>query len=490
MKKIISIILLLTSPDAFSVNYYVSTTGNDSNSGMNPANAFLTLQHASDAVIPGDSVIVFAGIYSGFYHTTSGSSVNRIVFKAQEGTVIDTPNAITQDGINLEGASYITIEGFRLENMPRAGIRSVTNTDVRIFNNYCTGSGRWGILTGFSENVVIEQNICEYSELEHGIYHGNSADNPHIFKNTCRYNHAAGIHMNADASLGGDGIISNALVEQNIIYENGVGGGSGINCDGVQNSVIQNNYIYLNHASGISLYQIDAAAPCHGTAVINNSIVQPDDARWGLNITNGSADVVVFNNVILSDHAFRGSITADAISIQSLSCNHNVLSDRMSIDDGETNMTLQEWFEETAQDANSQISVIDEIFTYTSAEDFEPTFPGFLIEMGAQNFAGHEAPVTDIIDFSRPFYLNYDIGCFEFVFFSVEEMNHRKRAWTDIPAQTSVQLFNVTGQLIGQKNKIDWDLQKLSEAIYVFYYTNEKGETITGKYFANWPGKR
>jgi len=33
-------------------------------------------------------------------------------------------------------------------------------------------------------------------------------------------------------------------------------------------------------------------------------------------------------------------------------------------------------------------------------------------------------------------------------------------------------------------------LQKLSEAIYVFYYTNEKGETITGKYFANWPGKR
>ena len=42
--------------------------------------------------------------------------------------------------------------------------------------------------------------------------------------------------MNGDVSQGGDGIISGALVEENIIYDNGVGGGSGINCDGVQNS--------------------------------------------------------------------------------------------------------------------------------------------------------------------------------------------------------------------------------------------------------------
>ena len=40
---------------------------------------------------------------------------------------------------------------------------------------------------------------------------------------------------------GADGIISGALVENNVIYNNGLGGGSGINCDGVQNSVIRNN---------------------------------------------------------------------------------------------------------------------------------------------------------------------------------------------------------------------------------------------------------
>ena len=42
-----------------------------------------------------------------------------------------------------------------------------------------------------------------------------------------------------------------------MIYDNGRGGGSGINCDGVQNSLIRNNLIYNTHASGISLYRID-----------------------------------------------------------------------------------------------------------------------------------------------------------------------------------------------------------------------------------------
>ena len=69
-----------------------------------------------------------------------------------------------------------------------------------------------------------------------------------------------GIHMNADASLGGDGIISDALVEENVLYDNGATGGSAINCDGVQDSRIQNNLVYDHHSSGISLYMIDGGA--------------------------------------------------------------------------------------------------------------------------------------------------------------------------------------------------------------------------------------
>src|SRR5204863_298870 len=77
---------------------------------------------------------------------------------------------------------------------------------------------------------------------------------------------------------GGAGIITNALIERNVIYGNGVGGGSGINLDGVQQSVIRNNLLHDNHASGISLYRIDAAAGSSHDLVINNTIVNAAEA--------------------------------------------------------------------------------------------------------------------------------------------------------------------------------------------------------------------
>jgi Right handed beta helix region len=96
------------------------------------------------------------------------------------------------------------------------------------------------------------------SVAEHGIYVSNSGDRPVIRRNHVWGNSGNGIHMNADLSQGGDGLITGAVVEANVIHGNGRTGGSGINGDGVQGSRIVNNILYDNHASGISLYRIDA----------------------------------------------------------------------------------------------------------------------------------------------------------------------------------------------------------------------------------------
>src|SRR6185436_2358594 len=108
-------------------------------------------------------------------------------------------------------------------------------------------NGRWGILTGFSDDILIENNVMSRSQAEHGIYVSNSGDRPVIRDNVVWGNYANGIHMNGDLSQGGDGVISGALVERNVIYENGRGGGSGINGDGVRDSRIQNNLLFDNH---------------------------------------------------------------------------------------------------------------------------------------------------------------------------------------------------------------------------------------------------
>src|SRR5262245_6834724 len=91
--------------------FFVANDGDDSAAGTNAA-PWQTLQHAADLVSPGDTVIVRQGNYVGFHLETDGTANNPITFQADPGAVIDTRNPTTPDGINLEGADWIVIEGF------------------------------------------------------------------------------------------------------------------------------------------------------------------------------------------------------------------------------------------------------------------------------------------------------------------------------------------------------------------------------------------
>ena len=125
-----------------------------------------------------------------------------------------------------------------MTGMPRAGIRAVTDNHVTIRGNVCDQNNTWGIFTGFSDDLLIQGNIASRSATQHGIYVSNSGDRPAIRGNMVWGNAGSGIQLNADLSSGGDGIISAALIDGNTIYDNGRLGGSGINCDGIQNSRI------------------------------------------------------------------------------------------------------------------------------------------------------------------------------------------------------------------------------------------------------------
>src|SRR5688572_4392438 len=91
--------------------FYVANTGSNQNAGTDQA-PWLTLQHAANRVQAGDTVVVRAGTYTGFDLRTDGTADLPIRFLADAGVVINVRNAITNDGINLEGADYVTIAGF------------------------------------------------------------------------------------------------------------------------------------------------------------------------------------------------------------------------------------------------------------------------------------------------------------------------------------------------------------------------------------------
>jgi hypothetical protein len=388
--------------------FYVDPAGSDSAAGS-ITSPWRTLQRAANMVRAGDLVIVRAGHYAGLYLTTSGTATDPIIFRGDPGAIVDTRNPTTPDGINLEGASWIVIENFTVTGLPRAGIRAVLNHNVTIRGNTGDLNGRWGILTGFSDDLLIENNVMSRSQAEHGIYVGNSGDRPVIRHNVVWGNNANGIHMNGDLSQGGDGIISGAVVEGNIIHDNGVAGGSGINCDGVQSSIIRNNLLYNNHASGVSLYQIDGGQPARNNQVLNNTIVMASDARWAINIQNASTGNVVWNNILYNQQSFRGSLAISADSLVGFVSDINVVMDRFSTDGGDTRVTLAAWRSATGQDTHSIVATPPTLFVNVAGNDYHlgSTSP-------ARDAGASLAGVTeDLEGTSRPQGPAADIGAYE-----------------------------------------------------------------------------
>jgi hypothetical protein len=69
----------------------------------------------------------------------------------------------------------------------------------------------------------------------------NSGDRPIARGNRIHHNFGSGIRAYGDATQGGDGVITGALFEANLIYGNH--GGAGMNLNAFQDAVIRNNLI-------------------------------------------------------------------------------------------------------------------------------------------------------------------------------------------------------------------------------------------------------
>ena len=184
-------------------------------------------------------------------------------------------------------------------------------------------NGRWGIFTASPRDLLIEDNETSYSRDEHGIYVSNSGDRVIVRRNHAHHNSSAGIQLNADpAQMGddptdpqGDGIIEDALIEANLIHDNGAGGGAAINLASVRTSLIRNNVLYGNHATGIAGWDDGDGSNQFGTRdnrIIGNTIVQASDGRFAISLLNGSTGNVVEDNILLH-LGTRGSVWSRSV---------------------------------------------------------------------------------------------------------------------------------------------------------------------------------
>jgi parallel beta-helix repeat protein len=398
-------------------SFYVAPTGKDSNAGTRAA-PWLTLQHAVDTIQPGDMILVESGTYAGCRIGNSGRAGALCTLQADIGATVvvnaSGPNNKHSSNIEVENFSatvqYWTIQGIEVKNSLHYGI------DIRVTSHitvqYCSvhNSAATGIFLAFSDYPAILNNRS-YANGEHGIYDSNSGDFPTIRKNIVYLNHDAGIHMNGDILQGGDGIITGAIVERNIIHDNGTGGAAGINCDGVQNSIFRNNLLYNNHASGIALFQQDGGGPSSGNVVVNNTIVMASDGRWALQITNGAIDTTVYNN-ILYNNSGHGSINISPDSLLGFVSDFNMVMQRFSADGGNTMQTLSQWQSATGQDLHSIVATPSQLFVNPSptVNDYHLLANSPAIDAGTAT----DAPINDLDGRSRPYGNGFDVGCYEY----------------------------------------------------------------------------
>ena len=336
LRRVLPLLALAVLPLCHAADYYVAEEGNNENGGRTQAAAWQTLQHAVDSVQPGDRIVVLPGTYSGARIERSGTAEQPILLEAATNgaVVLNRPGSACRHHSILEletwqGAGQVarwTIRGFEIANSPKYGIDIRSGRHITVRDNHVHHSAATGIFTAFSDDSLIENN-SSHDNGEHGVYCSNSGDRPIVRGNRLYANQACGVHMNGDLSAGGDGIISGALIERNVITENGKRGGSGINLDGVVDSLIRNNLLYDNHASGLSLFKGNGAVCSSNNRVYNNTVLVPPDGRWAVNIPDdGGINNRVVNNILLSRHTWRGSICIAAAHPPGFECHHNAVT--------------------------------------------------------------------------------------------------------------------------------------------------------------------
>lgn len=419
MRSILALILAAAGCQAAST-YYVAAAGSDAHPGT-AAQPWATLQHAVDMISSGDTIQVEAGTYAGCRIELSGSHTAPKKLEAASGAhvILNKPGAANRHNsiVEVENFGAVVadwiISGFEVENSPKYGIDVRVTDRITVENNHVHNSALTGIFTAFSNYVQIRNNETDHNK-EHGIYQSNSSTNPTIHGNRSHDNASCGIHMNGDISeQPGNGLVKYALVEDNIIWNNGAAGGSGINADGVDDSTIRNNLLYNNHASGISLYGIDGAHSSSYNKVYNNTIVMPAGARFAVNIPDDGSVAPpvgnqVENNILYTPDSFHGSVLVAKARVAGFVSDYNVVVSHFSNDNGNTSISLAKW-QALGYDVHSIAATPAELFVNPAAGNYQLKTGSKAIDAGASLTA---VPV-DILGVKRPQGTGWDIGCYE-----------------------------------------------------------------------------
>lgn len=440
MRKMIALLvpLIVFTTECWTLiarTYHVAVEqpcASDSNDGLSPtcgggSGPWRTIRKATGTVQPGDTVVVHRGTYrepegdfgAAVNIRTSGEGNAPITFRAETGTVIDAQNY--EIGVLIHNRSgvirWVVLDGFRIQG-GRQGIDISRSEHVTVRNNVISSAGT-GIIAPHNSYLTIEANRVENSRVSHGIYVSCLQDevcNNIVVRSNDAYNNAwSGIQLNAA------GVIRNALVEKNAIFDNAAEGPAQLTLYSVQDSVVRNNIICgRGQTNGIALWRYGTGDYARNNKIVNNTIyLAPGTQGHVIKLTEGSTNNTFLNNVMVMGGGWYTVFLYDSGSLPGLRSDYNLFYRN---DGGETTnvfrqyepptdawQSLQDWQSQTGQDSHSRIAAPNQ--TFSDVVDFFLTSGSPAI--GAGTSGDSSIPNTDIDDNVRSGRI--DIGASQYI---------------------------------------------------------------------------
>ncbi|WP_068501816.1 right-handed parallel beta-helix repeat-containing protein [Paenibacillus kribbensis] len=346
------------SASAASTEYYVATSGSDSNAGTSDA-PWKTLQHAADVAPVGSTVYVRGGVYNQKLKITRSGSASQgpIVFTnyGTETAIIDGTGLSvsgTEGLIELADVDYVTVQGFEIRNFTTAsknavpvgiyvhgsgGFINLSNNKIHDIKNTVTPTGKdrlgrdahgiavygtkapasihdltisgnelYNLVLGSSESLVLNGNVDGFAVTDNLIHNNDNIGIDLIgFEGTApntAYDQAR------NGLVKGNRVYNNSS-NNNPSYKQDDNSAGGIYVDGGKDSIIEQNYSY-NNDIGIEIASEHVGKATSNITVRSNVIYNnrlTGIAMGGYDDERGSTvNCKIVNNTLYKNDTFGG----------------------------------------------------------------------------------------------------------------------------------------------------------------------------------------
>lgn len=433
-KQLLCGVFLLGSTVAHGATLYVDPAGADGSPGSSTL-PWQTIQHAAESVVPGDTVIVRAGVYvESVLVSVSGTPASPILFQAEPGAVLECPNpaASLSAFAVATGVGHVEIDGFEARGGYHETILLRDDTHDIVLRNLDLHHNRAGIWVAGSNNVEID-GCSLHENTVHGL-RVLADSNGVVVRNTISSGHDDGLGCDGNA----DGFVveetaSNVTFESCIAESNGEDGfdiqGDAVTlarcvsrdntCTGVkmsQNGRIENALIVGNTAGVLttSLFALPTTIE-----ILNSTIADNDNQQIHAQSAPDPNGVPMEYSLLVRNVIARGPGKAiEAERGVLLTSDHNLLfrdstAERVIVLHTETG---QEFY--SGQQINEgvwQVASGQGAGTWAMLPDFVDTVDYRVDATSAAREGGDamSAPTDDLVGAMRPLGLANDIGAYE-----------------------------------------------------------------------------